>query len=134
MTATIARLILAMLILPATGAVFLLTFLVVLARRPGAPPSFWGVLLVWAVVYTFVATYWIGSTGTGADTIPVKEGHFRLRVPRGRVSWLNTRVHLGNQAHAAHRLLGARSATAARAQASGGMLAKVVNSCSTLSR
>src|SRR5439155_20900166 len=60
MTATIARLILAMLILPATGAVFLLTFLAVLARSSGGgPPSIWGVLLVWVIVYTFVATYWI---------------------------------------------------------------------------
>src|SRR2546427_576734 len=48
MTATIARLILAMLILPATGAVFLLTFLAVLARSSGGgPPSIWAVLLVW---------------------------------------------------------------------------------------
>src|SRR3954462_14321334 len=60
MSATIARLILAMLILPATGAVFVLTFLAVLARSGGgAPPSVWAVLIVWMVVYTFVATYWI---------------------------------------------------------------------------
>jgi len=60
MTATIARLILAMLILPATGAVFLLTFLAVLARsRSGGPPSTWAVLIVWMIVYSFVATYWI---------------------------------------------------------------------------
>jgi hypothetical protein len=60
MTATIARLILAMLILPATGAVFLLTFLAVLARSGGGgPPPFWGILVVWIIVYTFVAAYWI---------------------------------------------------------------------------
>jgi len=60
MTATIARLILAMLILPATGAVFLLTFIAVVARRPGpGPPSVWAVGIVWMIVYTFVATYWI---------------------------------------------------------------------------
>src|SRR5438046_9988505 len=59
MTATIARLILAMLILPATGAVFLLTFLAILARGRGGPPSTWGVRIVWALVYTFVTTYWI---------------------------------------------------------------------------
>ena len=60
MTATIARLILAMLILPATGAVFLLTFIAVIARSAGSgPPSFWGVAMTWVVVYTFVATYWI---------------------------------------------------------------------------
>jgi hypothetical protein len=59
MTATIARLILAMLILPATGAVFLLTFLAILARNTGGPPSAWGVGLLWTIVYSFVATYWI---------------------------------------------------------------------------
>src|SRR5205823_10749328 len=60
MTATIARLILAMLILPAPGAGFLLTFLAVRARSSGSgPPSGWAVAIVWLVVYTFVATYWI---------------------------------------------------------------------------
>src|SRR6185436_19127934 len=60
MTATIARLILAMLILPATGAVFLLAFVAVLARSNGqGPPSAGGVAILWMVVYAFVATYWI---------------------------------------------------------------------------
>jgi hypothetical protein len=60
MTATIARLILAMLILPATGAVFLLTFIAVLARSGGGgPPPLAAVAIVWTVVYTFVAIYWI---------------------------------------------------------------------------
>jgi hypothetical protein len=59
-SATIARLILAMLILPATGAVFLLTFLTVLARTaPRGAPSAAAILTVWAIVYTFVAAYWI---------------------------------------------------------------------------
>jgi hypothetical protein len=49
-----------MLILPATGAVFLLTFIALLARSPGGgPPSMWIVVITWIVVYTFVATYWI---------------------------------------------------------------------------
>ena len=60
MTATIARLILAMLILPVTGAVFLLGFVAVVARASGrGPPSVWDVGLLWMVVYAFVATYWI---------------------------------------------------------------------------
>ena len=60
MTATIARLILAMLILPVTGAVFLLMFVAVLARSSGrGPPSALGVALLWMVLYAFVATYWI---------------------------------------------------------------------------
>ena len=60
MTATIARLILAMLILPATGAVFLLGFVAVIARASGrGPPGMWDVGILWAVVYAFVATYWI---------------------------------------------------------------------------
>src|SRR4051794_41428170 len=57
MTATIARLILAMLILPATGAVFVLAFLAML--RPGAPPSTPQLLFLWTVVYLFVGTYWL---------------------------------------------------------------------------
>src|SRR3954471_650000 len=57
MTTTIARLILAMLILPATGAVFVLAFLAML--RPGAPPSTPQLLFLWTVVYLFVGTYWL---------------------------------------------------------------------------
>jgi hypothetical protein len=60
MTATIARLILAMLILPATGAVFLLAFLAIVVRSAGnGAPTMGAVVLLWVVVYTFVATYWI---------------------------------------------------------------------------
>jgi hypothetical protein len=59
MSATIARLILAMLILPVTGALFLLMFVVVVTRGGPRGPSTVGVVLVWAVVYAFVATYWI---------------------------------------------------------------------------
>jgi hypothetical protein len=59
-SATIARLILAMLILPVTGAVFLLGFVAVVARSSGrGPPSAAGIAILWAGVYTFVATYWI---------------------------------------------------------------------------
>jgi hypothetical protein len=59
-TATIARLILAMLILPVTGAVFLLTFIAVVARSGGqGPPTVWAVGTLWMIVYAFVATYWI---------------------------------------------------------------------------
>src|ERR1051325_1420368 len=60
MSATIARLILAMLILPGTGAGFLLAFVAVLSRSSGqGPPSMSAVLMLWMLVYTFVATYWI---------------------------------------------------------------------------
>src|SRR3954469_14500629 len=56
MSATIARLILAMLVLPATGAVFLLSFVAVLARSSGrGPPSMWDVVILWMIFYTFVA-------------------------------------------------------------------------------
>ena len=57
MTATIARLILAMLLLPATGAVFLLSFVAII--RPAGPPRTAGILAVWAITYGFVATYWV---------------------------------------------------------------------------
>src|SRR5689334_24110388 len=60
MTATIARLILAMLILPATGAVFILTFIAFVARSGGpGPPTVAAVIMLWMIVYAFVATYWI---------------------------------------------------------------------------
>ena len=57
MTATIARLVLAMLLLPATGAVFLLAF--VGSIRPSTPPGIAPILIVWAIVYCFVAIYWV---------------------------------------------------------------------------
>jgi hypothetical protein len=57
MTRTIARLILAMLLLPATGAVFLLTVFV--AVPGGRPPTAGGLLALWGVVYLFIAVYWL---------------------------------------------------------------------------
>lgn len=57
MTATIARLILAMLILPATGAVFVVVFVAIL--RPGGPPSPAQLGLLWGAVYLFVGLYWV---------------------------------------------------------------------------
>ena len=57
MTATIARLVLAMLILPATGAVFIVTLFAIL--RPGAPPAVPQLLLLWTVIYLFVGGYWV---------------------------------------------------------------------------
>jgi hypothetical protein len=57
MSRTIARLILAMLLLPATGVVFVLC-IAVLAQSNG-PPSVPGLLAMWFAVYAFVFTYWI---------------------------------------------------------------------------
>ena len=58
MTRTVARLILAMLLLPCTGAVFLLLFLV--RRRPAAgPPAVGRLLLMWGLLYAFVGAYWV---------------------------------------------------------------------------
>lgn len=60
MTAVIARLILAMLILPATGAVFLLAFIAIVVRSGGGgPPTPGAVASLWMIVYAFVAAYWI---------------------------------------------------------------------------
>jgi len=57
MPRTVARLILAMLLLPSTGAVFLLLFL---ALAPGSgPPTVLGILMTWCALYVFVAVYWI---------------------------------------------------------------------------
>src|SRR5581483_7461573 len=57
MTTTIVRLILAMLILPATGAVFLLGFVAVIPR--GGPPSILSLIVLWGIVFSFDAVYWL---------------------------------------------------------------------------
>jgi hypothetical protein len=60
MTRTVARLILAMLLLPCTGAVFLLLMFLIVARSTGpGPPPVGGVLLMWVLLYAFVGTYWV---------------------------------------------------------------------------
>src|SRR4051812_13644738 len=49
-----------MLILPATGAVFLLVFIAVVVRSGGSgPPTLGAVAALWMIVYVFVAAYWI---------------------------------------------------------------------------
>jgi hypothetical protein len=57
MTRLIARLVLAMLILPLTGAVFVLALGAFVGRS--GPPAPAAIAIIWAVVYTFVATYWV---------------------------------------------------------------------------
>jgi len=57
MTATMARLVLAMLLLPAAGAVFLLSFFAL--ARPSGPPRILQIVIVWLVIYAFVAVYWV---------------------------------------------------------------------------
>ena len=59
MTRTVARLILAMLLLPCTGAVFVLLFATILASNPGGPPPVSRLLLMWSILYVFVGAYWI---------------------------------------------------------------------------
>ncbi len=58
MTRLVARLVLAMLILPVSGAVFVICF-VVIPWPAGRPPSAAGVLGLWTVVYAFIGVYWI---------------------------------------------------------------------------
>ena len=58
MTRTVARLILAMLLLPCTGAVFLVLMLAIVAPTNG-PPSVARLLLMWSLLYLFVGTYWV---------------------------------------------------------------------------
>ena len=58
MTRTVARLILAMLLLPCTGAVFLLLLLTLIVPA-GGPPSVARLLLMWLLLYVFVGTYWV---------------------------------------------------------------------------
>ena len=60
MTRTVARLILAMLLLPCTGAVFLLLmFLTVVQGSGPGPPSVPRLLLMWFLLYVFVGAYWV---------------------------------------------------------------------------
>ena len=59
MTRTVARLILAMLILPCTGVVFILLFVILVANNSGpGPPSVARLLLMWFLLYAFVGAYW----------------------------------------------------------------------------
>jgi hypothetical protein len=57
MTSIIARLVLAMLILPVTCVVFIILFVVV-ARPLAGQPSLLKLLLMWAILYAFVGSYW----------------------------------------------------------------------------
>ena len=59
MTRTVARLILAMLLLPLTGAVFLILAVALIATSPSGPPALGRLLLLWSVVYAFVGAYWV---------------------------------------------------------------------------
>ena len=57
MTRLVARLVLAMLILPATGALFII--LMALLFSKSGPPSMGGVIMMWSVIYAFDGIYWI---------------------------------------------------------------------------
>lgn len=58
MTKLIARLILAMLILPVSASLFVFGLAAVISRRSG-PPSTISILLLYAALYAFIAAYWI---------------------------------------------------------------------------
>ena len=58
MTAMAARLILAMLLLPASMALFVLMFAGIVVR-PGIQLTADRLLLLWAILYTFIGTYWV---------------------------------------------------------------------------
>ena len=57
MTAMVARLVLAMLLLPMTGAVFVVTMTTMI--RPAGPPDTSQLLTLWGIVYLFVGLYWV---------------------------------------------------------------------------
>jgi DNA-directed RNA polymerase subunit RPC12/RpoP len=59
MTQIVARLVLAMLLLPATGAVFIILFLVILRPLQGAGPGVSQLLLLWFILYLFIGAYWV---------------------------------------------------------------------------
>ena len=58
MTKLIARLILAMLILPVSASLFVFGFAAIISQSTGAPSSL-SIVLLYLGLYTFVATYWI---------------------------------------------------------------------------
>src|SRR5205085_11025197 len=76
MTRTIARLILAMLLLPCTGAVFLLLFLTLIVPT-GRPPPVGRLVLMWSILYVFVGAYWIVLWH---DMVPWNPRRIRLTV------------------------------------------------------
>ena len=57
MTRLIARLILAMLILPLSGALFVLLMAVITSQ--GGPPEVYELAIMWVIVYVFIAVYWV---------------------------------------------------------------------------
>lgn len=59
MTKLVARLVLAMMILPFTGTLVILAMAGFASRGRGGPPPATELLGMWAVVYGFVAVYWI---------------------------------------------------------------------------
>jgi uncharacterized paraquat-inducible protein A len=59
MTRLVARLILAMLLLPITGTVVLFNLLLMAASGAPGPPRVERVLLLWATTYAVIAVYWI---------------------------------------------------------------------------
>lgn len=59
MTRLIARLILAMLILPLSGALFVIGMGVCASTGTGGSPEAFQLLILWAVLYVFIAVYWI---------------------------------------------------------------------------
>ena len=59
MTRTVARLILAMLLLPCTGAVFILLFMLLFGNIASGPPPVDRLLWMWTALYLFIGVYWI---------------------------------------------------------------------------
>jgi hypothetical protein len=59
MTATVARLVLAMLLLPVSGVLFVILFAALLTSGGPGPPPVGRVLLVWGLVDLFIAAYWV---------------------------------------------------------------------------
>ena len=57
MTQLVARLVLAMLILPVSGAVFVILSTTLLGQ--GGPPGLIQVLTLWTVTYLFIGAYWV---------------------------------------------------------------------------
>jgi len=57
MTRLVARLILAMLILPLSGSLFVLLIAVIASQ--GGPPEVYQLAIVWVIVYVFIAVYWV---------------------------------------------------------------------------